>query len=93
VLERERNPEALARLGYISWQVDEAESAESYLMEALERLPDYPQAQWWLANVRIFALDDPAGAVAPLEALLAAEEVPADVRAEAETLLEQARAS
>jgi cytochrome c-type biogenesis protein CcmH/NrfF len=93
VLERERHPEALARLGYISWQVDDAESAEAYLVEALERLPDYPQAQWWLANVRMLALDDPAGAVAPLEALLATAGIPDDVRAEAETLLAQAKAS
>ena len=90
VLMREENPEAMARIGYILWQQGEAEGAAGYLEEALERAPDYAQAAWWLANVRMRLLDDPAGAVAPLEVVLASDVIPDDVRAEAEAMLAEA---
>jgi cytochrome c-type biogenesis protein CcmH/NrfF len=91
VLERERHPEALAWLGYISFTVNEAETAENYLVEALELQPNYPQAQWWLANVRYVGFGDAAGAIGPLEALLVFDNVPADIREAAVELLAQAR--
>ncbi len=91
VLERERHPEALAWLGFISFQVNEAETAENYLVEALELQPNYPQAQWWLANVRYVGLGDAAGAIIPLEALLVIDDLPDDIRASAVALLAQAR--
>jgi cytochrome c-type biogenesis protein CcmH/NrfF/cytochrome c-type biogenesis protein CcmH/NrfG len=91
VLERERHPEALAWLGFISFQVNEPETAEDYLVEALELQPNYPQAQWWLANVRYVGLGDVAGAIAPLEALLVFDNVPDDIREAAVALLAQAR--
>lgn len=93
ILERERHPEALAWLGFVSFQVNEPTTAENYLEEALERQPNYPQAAWWLANVRFFGLDDPAGAVAPLEALLVFEAVPADIRDAAVAMLAEVRAA
>jgi len=91
VLERERHPEALAWLGFISFQVNEPETAESYLVEAIELQPNYPQAQWWLANVRYVGLGDAAGAIAPLEALLVFDNLSEDVRDAAVELLAQAR--
>lgn len=91
VLERERHPEALAWLGFISFQVNEAETAENYLVEALELQPNYPQAQWWLANVRYVGLGDPGGAIEPLEALLVFDDLPDDIREAAVALLAQAR--
>jgi cytochrome c-type biogenesis protein CcmH/NrfF len=91
VLEREPHPEAMAWVGWILYESGEAETAQSYLENALERRPGYPQAQWWLANVRFVGLGDPAGAIGPLEALLLFDDVPAEVRQAAETMLEQAR--
>jgi cytochrome c-type biogenesis protein CcmH/NrfF len=90
VLERERNPEALAWLGYISFEVDELDAAQGYLTEALSLQPNYPQAEWWLANVLYYGYEDPAQAIPHLEAVLAAAELPANVRTEAEAMLEAA---
>ena len=92
VLQRDENhPEALALLGWISFLVEEHATAEEYLVDALAILPDYPQAQWWLANVRFLGLGDPVGAIEPLEYLLAMDDVPAEVRQAAEQMLQLAR--
>ncbi len=92
VLQRDpANPEALAALGWISFLVEEHETAEGYLVDALSVAPDYGQALWWLANVRIAGLGDTAGAIDPLERLLAFDDLPADIRANAEQLLTAAK--
>ena len=93
VLEREPHPEAMAWVGWILYENGEAETAQSYLENALKGRPSYPQAQWWLANVRFVGLADPAGAIGPLEALLLFDDVPPEVREAAEVMLEQARAA
>ena len=93
VLEKEPHPEAMAWVGWILYESGEAETAQSYLENALERRPSYPQAQWWLANVRFVGLGDPAGAIGPLEALLLFDDVPVEVRQAAEVMLEEARAA
>lgn len=93
VLAREpANPEALASLGWISFLVEEHTTAEGYLADALSVEPDYPQALWWLANVRMLGLADPAGAIEPLERLLERSDLPAEIRAGAEDMLAAARA-
>jgi hypothetical protein len=66
------------------------DAAEVFLDEALQRAPDYPQAQWWLANLLFYDRDDPEGAVPLLEAMLVSADLPDDVRAQAEGLLAQA---
>lgn len=91
VLQRESNPEALAALGWISFLVDEHATAEEYLVDALTIVPDYPQALWWLANVRLIGLSDPSGAIGPLEDLLASGAAPEEIRRLAEEMLTQAR--
>ncbi len=82
-----QHPEALAAMGWISYLAGQHETAEMLLMNALTVVPRYPQAQWWLANVRLLGLGDPAGARGPLESLLAAPDIPDDVRALAEEML------
>lgn len=92
VLEQQpSNPEALANVGWMSFLSQEAEIAASYVERALESAPGYPDALWYLGNIRLFGLDDPAGAVEPLEQLLAVDGLPEEVRTEAQSLLEQAR--
>ncbi len=91
VLEREDNPEAMAWIGYISFLAEQYETAEGFLEDALAIEPDYPQALWWLANVRVLGLNDAAGAVRPLEDLLGSSGVPEDVRGAAGEMLRQAR--
>jgi len=90
VLKRERNPEALAWLGYISFQVGELDAAESYLTEALEIQPVYPQAEWWLANLLFYGYETPDAAIPHLQAVLAAADLPDDIRVEAEAMLDEA---
>ncbi len=87
VLERERNPEALAWLGYISFEVNELDTARNYLTEALTLQPNYPQAEWWLANLFYYGYQQPADAIPHLEAVLDSADLPPDIRAEAEAML------
>ncbi len=91
VLEREDNPEAMAWIGYISFLAEQYETAEGFLEDALAIEPDYPQAQWWLANVRLLGLNDAAGAIGPLQDLLVSSSVPEDIRRAAGEMLRQTR--
>ena len=91
ILKREDNAEAMAWIGWISFLAGEHETAEGFLEDALSLVPNYPQAQWWLANVRFLGLGDPVGAVDPLESLLASAGVPDNIRGLAETMLGQIR--
>ena len=87
------NAEALASVGWMTHLSSEPEVAERFVARALVVAPDYPQALWFLANIRISGLDDPAGAVEPLEQLLSYDDIPADVRSDAEALLAEAQAA
>ena len=52
-----------------------------------------PQAHWYIANIRYVGKQDAAGAVGPLETLLAFDSIPAEVRNAAATLLDEVRAA
>jgi tetratricopeptide (TPR) repeat protein len=80
---------ALARVGWLTFLSGETELAEPFIVRAIAVEPDFPQAYWYLANVRI-QMDDAPGAIEPLERLLAYE-LPPEVRAEAEAMLAEAR--
>lgn len=90
VLDQEpENPTALARVGWLTFLSDEAELAEPFIVRALAIEPDFPQAYWYLANVRI-QMGNSRGAIEPLERLLSYD-LPGDVRAQAEQMLAEAR--
>jgi cytochrome c-type biogenesis protein CcmH/NrfG len=90
VLDQEpENPTALARVGWLTFLSDEAEIAEPFIVRALAIEPDFPQAYWYLANVRI-QMGNSQGAIEPLERLLSYD-LPGDVRAQAEQMLAGAR--
>lgn len=92
VLDRQPgNPEALARVGWMAYLSHEAETAAGYEERALEVAPGYAEAKWFLANIRLYGLDDPAGAVPLLEELVALPDLPADFRGEVEARLIEAR--
>lgn len=94
VLEQDAgNAEALAIVGWMSFLSQEPDLAESYVVRSLEAAPGYPDALWFLANIRLFGTEDPDGAIGPLQELLSIEGLPDDVRTEAESLLDQARSS
>ena len=93
VLERQPdNAEALASLGWILLQLDDAAEAARFADEALQRDPALPLAWWVRANVRLYGQDDPSGAV---EALRRMQELPLEpeVQGQVATLLQEARAS
>lgn len=83
------NPDALARVGWLTFLSGEPSLAAPFVVRALAIEPDFPQAYWFLANIRM-EIGDTLGAIDPLQRLLSYE-LPADVRAEAEALLEEAR--
>ena len=94
VLDSTRRARGMARVGWMSHLSGGGEIAETYLVEALEIDPDYHEARFLLGLVRLHR-DDPAGALAQLEPLLAEEDLPDDTRrmiedtvAEARTLVE-----
>ena len=92
VLEQDpSHAEALATVGWMSFLSQEPELAESYVLRSLEVAPGYPDALWFLGNIRLFGTNDAAGAVAPLEDLLEVDGLAPELRAEATSLLEQAR--
>ncbi|MEA3510400.1 MAG: tetratricopeptide repeat protein [Actinomycetota bacterium] len=83
------NPEALARVGWLTFLAGELTLAAPFVERALAIDPEFPQAYWFLANIRI-GNGDAAGAIGPLERLLAFE-LPIEIRTQAEALLDEAR--
>lgn len=86
-------PEANANVGWMTFLSDPAQSetAAAFLERSLAAAPGYGQATFYLANVRLYGLDDRAGAEALLTELAAADDLPADVRSTVEDMLVEAR--
>lgn len=59
VLDREPHPEALSRVGWITFLSGEPQLAEQLLEESLDRELDDPVALWFLANVRLYGARRP----------------------------------
>lgn len=93
VLDREPHPEALAEVGWILFTVtDETEAAVRFVQQSLERDPEQLQAAWFLANIRLDGLDDPAGAAAIARGLLQRDDLRPEDRTAIEQLLGRAEA-
>lgn len=92
VLEQDpQNAEALAHLGWLMLQVGRPERAVTLLDQALRADPELGEALWFQANVRLYGLNDPAGALKSLDRLVAVEAVSATVRRQAQDLRAVAR--
>lgn len=92
VLDRQpRHPEALARVGWMVFLSGEPEVAARFEERALAEAPDYAEAKWYLANVRLDGLADPEGAIPLLEELLEVEDLPPDVLEAVRQRLEEAQ--
>jgi thioredoxin-like negative regulator of GroEL len=90
VLEQEpESATALARVGWLTFLSGEGDLAEPFIVRAIAIEPDFPQAYWYLANVRV-ENGDPEGAIEPLERLLTYE-LPPEVRSQAEEMLAEVR--
>lgn len=88
-----KDPTALANVGWMTYLSGVPDVAESFVEESLEVQPDGGIAFWYLASIRFYGLDDPAGAVEPLQKLLEYEELPDEIRTAAEDLLAEAEAA
>ena len=88
------NPEANANLGWILYLSSPAEAgpASDLIERSLAAAPGYAQAMFYLANVRLYGLDDPIGAKEILDQLRSADDLPGDVAARIEEMLAEADA-
>jgi tetratricopeptide (TPR) repeat protein len=82
-----QDPAALANVGWMTYLSGVPDVALSFVEQSLELQPDGGIAFWYLANIRYSGLGDAAGALAPLQSLLAYENLPEELRTEAEELL------
>ncbi len=82
-----KDPAALANVGWMTYLSGVPDVAASFVEESLAVQPDGGIAFWYLANIRFFGLGDATGAVSPLQSLLDYENLPDELRAEAESLL------
>ena len=93
ILEQDaRNPEANANLGWMTFLSDQSQAttAAAFLERALDAVADYPQASYYLANVRLYGLDDAAGAAVLLRPLSERSDLPDDIAASVSTMLAEA---
>lgn len=81
-------PSTVAWVGWLTFLLGDPASAEPYVVRAIEIEPEYPQAYWFLANIR-YEAGNLEGTIVPLEKLLTYE-LPEEVREEAAAMLEEA---
>ncbi|MEN8234670.1 MAG: tetratricopeptide repeat protein [Actinomycetota bacterium] len=79
-----------AWVGWLTFLSGDPDTAEPHVVQALVLESDYPQAHWFLANIR-FEQGDMDGVIEPLETLLGYEDLPPDIKADVEAMLEEAR--
>ena len=92
VLERfPQQAQTLARAGWIAFEGGDSETGHRLVSESLEIAERDPEALWYLAQIRLYGMDDPAGAVAPLRTLLRRDDLSAQLRRDARALLAAAR--
>lgn len=91
VLDREPHPQALSHLGWIMVITGEYDLAERLLDTSLDRAPGAPEALWFRANLLLDGRDDPRGAAAIAQRLLARDDLDAAFRSRLEGLLADAR--
>jgi tetratricopeptide (TPR) repeat protein len=88
-----QDPSALANVGWMTHLSGAADVGVSFVERSLELQPDGGIALWYLANIRFRGLGDAAGAIEPLQSLLEYDNLPAELRTEAERLLAEAEAA
>ncbi len=89
----EEESRALGRIGWMAYITGQVEEAERYLTASLDAEPDNVEGKLFLGLVRLYGLDDPAGAIPLLEDVVALPDLPPELRAEVERALEEARSA
>jgi tetratricopeptide (TPR) repeat protein len=88
VLDAEQHPEALANVGWMTYLSGRPDIALGYVEAALDRQPGMLTALWFLGNIQS-ALGDFDAATKALVVIVAAEDIPDEVRESARALLLQ----
>lgn len=88
-----KDPAALANVGWMTYRSGVPDVALAYVEESLKVEPDGGIAFWYLANIKFFGVGDASGAVTALDSLLAYDNLPEELRIEAEKLLDDAEAA
>jgi tetratricopeptide (TPR) repeat protein len=88
VLDAEQHPEALANVGWMTYLSGRPDIALGYVEAALDRQPGMLTALWFLGNIQS-ALGDFDAAAEALVVIVAADDIPDDVRESARALLLQ----
>jgi predicted Zn-dependent protease len=92
VLERfPQQAQTLARAGWIAFEGGDSATGHRLVSESLSIAERDPEALWYLAQIRLYGLDDAKGAVAPLRRLLKRDDLSAGLRRDARRLLAAAR--
>lgn len=92
VLERfPQQAQTLARAGWIAFEGGDSQTGHRLVSESLDIAERDPEALWYLAQIRLYGMEDPAGAVAPLRRLLRRSDLSAQLRRDARALLVTAR--
>lgn len=80
------NPEAQAHLGWMMLQLDRPQEAARWVDRALRSEPSMLDALWFQANIRLYGLDDAAGALATIDKMRALRDITPVVRGQVEEL-------
>jgi tetratricopeptide (TPR) repeat protein len=83
--------QTLARAGWIAFEGGDSATGERLVTESLAIARNDAEALWYLAQIRMYGLDDGDGAVAPLRRLLQRDDLSAQLRRDARRLLATAR--
>jgi tetratricopeptide (TPR) repeat protein len=87
------DPVALANVGWMTYLSGVPDVAATFVERSIAVQPDGGIAFWYLANIRFSGLGDVAGAAEPLQRLLDYDNLPDDLRVEAEALLSEVQAA
>lgn len=91
-LDREpRNVEAQSHYGWLLMQAGEPQQALEYVDRALAQDPREVEALWFKANISLYGLSDPAGALTVLEQLQQRTDIEPATRSQVEALIVEAR--
>jgi tetratricopeptide (TPR) repeat protein len=83
--------QTLARAGWIAFEGGDSATGERLIEESLGIAERDPEALWYLAQIRMYGLDDGDGAVEPLRRLLSRDDLSGQLRRDARRLLAAAR--
>lgn len=87
-----RNVEAQSHYGWVLMQAGEPAQALEYVDRSLAQDPRQIEALWFKANIALYGLSDPAGALAVLEQLQQRTDIEPGTRSQVEALIAEARA-